>query len=383
MIKRIVQALQQHDLLTAFVATRLALIAIALIALAIVPSVTGPEYQHASQQPLIDLWYRWDAGFFTRIARLGYGWMQGQSTGEVTFMPLYPLLVGLPLRFASAPDNAAAVIAGVSVSNLCLLLALGLFDHLLRLDNLPRRQRRWVIWCVLLNPATIFFSGVYTESLFFVLSLAAIYNARRERWIIAGLAGFLAAGTRVMGWTVAIALIVEAWQQRDRWRTPIGRWALAALALTPLIALPLYAGVVGLALHSPTAYFDITRQVWGQGLAAPWQSLVDFFNGPIALYGWQRSWIDLGFAVVGLLLVVPAYRLRRSYGLYQLAAIVFPIISGTLISMPRYTLIAFPIYAVLANWSVGHRRYAIGLLILSALLAAFFAARFVTWHWIA
>ena len=378
--------MKRREIVVAFGVTRLALIAIALLALVTVPSVSGPQYQHASRQPLIDLWYRWDAGFFVSIARHGYGWMQGDPSGNATFMPLYPLLMGLPLRLAPAATNADAVIVGVIISNACLLIALFVLDALLRLNASAPRARRLALWLLLLNPAAIFFAGVYTESLFLLLSLAAVYAARRERWIIAGLAGFLAASTRVMGWTVAIPLIVEAWQQLDRWRKPIGRRALSlTLALTPLIALPLYAGVVGLTLHSPTAYFDITRRVWDQGLDVPWRAFVDFFNGPITLYGWQRSWIDLGFAVVGLLLVVPAYRLRRSYGLYQLAAILFPIVSGTLVSMPRYTLVAFPIYMVLARLCASQRRpwAAIGLLILSALLAAFFAARFVTWHWIA
>jgi len=376
--------MKRREIVVAFVITRLALIAIALLALVTVPSVPGPQYQHASQQPLIDLWYRWDASFFISIAQHGYGWMQGDPSGNATFMPLYPLLMSLPLRLAPAATNADAVIVGVIISNVCLLIALFVLDALLRLDDNTPRARRLALWLLLLNPAAIFFAGVYTESLFLLLSLVAVLAARRERWIIAGVAGFLAASTRVIGWTVAVPLIVEAWQQLNRWQKPIGRQALALMpALAPLIALPLYAGVVGLTLHSPTAYFDITHQVWGQGFDVPWQAFVDFFNGPITLYGWQRSWIDLGFAIVGLLLVAPAYRLRRSYGLYQMAAILFPIISGTLVSMPRYTLVAFPIYMVLARWTASQRWRAIGLLILSALLAAFFTARFVTWHWIA
>jgi Gpi18-like mannosyltransferase len=372
----------KRDTIVAFAVTRIALVGVALIALALIPTVSGPEYRHVSDQPLVDLWYRWDSGFFTHIARQGYGWQHGQRTADVTFMPLYPLLMSLPLRLMPAATDAEAVIVGVIISNACLLIALFVLEALLRLDHIDIPRRRLALWLVLISPAAIFLAGVYTESLFILLSLVAIYAARRERWIIAGLAGFLAASTRVMGWTVAVPLIAEAWQQRDRWRKPIGRWALV---LAPLIALPLYAGVVGLTLHSPTAYFDITRQTWGQGVGAPWQAIVDFFNGPIALYGWQRSWIDLAFMLMGLALVIPAYRLRRSYGLYQLAAIVFPVISGTLVSMPRYTAIAFPAYIVLAHWASGHRRpwAAIGLLILSALLAAFFAARFVTWHWIA
>jgi len=223
---------------------------------------------------------------------------------------------------------------------------------------------------------------VYTESLFFLLSLAAIYCARRGRWAVAGLTGLLAGFTRVMGWTLSLPLVWEAWQQRKQdMATPL--WAAVMAAIAPALAVPVYAGIVGLTTGHPTAYFSVTESVWKQGLSWPWRAHVEFFKGPVALWGWERSLIDLAFTHVFLALAVFSFRIRPSYGLYAVAAITFPVLSGTLISMPRYVAVAFPVYVVLAQCVSGHRWRTIGLLVFSALLAALFAARFVTWRWIA
>lgn len=371
----------KRDILFLFAVTRLGLISVALGALAFVPTLTGPEYYHVSDNPLIDLWHRWDSGFFTRIALQGYGWQVGRATGDATFMPLYPLLINLPLRLLPHPTRSDATLAGVAFSNASLLGALFLFDALLTLDFQDRRLRRLVLWLFLLAPAAHFFSAVYTESLFMLLSLAAIYFARRERWAIAGWAGFLAALTRVMGWTVALPLMWEAWRHRQRGTFSL--WTHGVAAIAPLLALPLYATTVGVALGQPDAYFSITREVWKQTWGWPWRVFVEFFNGPVTFWGWERSIIDLAFTVVFLVLGMLAFRIRPGYGLYSMAVVLFPVWSGTLVSMPRYVAVAFPVYIVLAEWAVASRWRAVVLLVGSTVLAGLFTARFVTWRWVA
>lgn len=220
-----------------------------------------------------------------------------------------------------------------------------------------------------------------TESLFFLLSLVALYAARREQWVAAGLAGFLAGMTRVMGWTLAVALLYEAWVQVQRRSMHMRGPELSSF--TPLTAVPLYASIVGLALGSYDAYFTTTTRVWNQGWGWPWRAFTDFFYGPVAWYGWQRSVIDLVFALGFIVLSVAALQLRPGYGLYSLAVVGFPILSGTLVSMPRYAAVAFPAYIVLARWTRGHRWRMAALMTASTLLAALVIVRFVTWRWIA
>src|SRR5450759_1296414 len=111
----------QRDLIKAFIVTRLALIVVAVAAMAWVPSIEGQQFTHISPNPLIDLWHRWDAGFYTKIALDGYGWQVGLRDGDATFMPLYPILISLPLKLLSQPTRIEATLVGVLLSNACLL----------------------------------------------------------------------------------------------------------------------------------------------------------------------------------------------------------------------------------------------------------------------
>ncbi len=371
----------KRDILIAFGVTRVALLVVAVTAMVWLPSIQGEEYRHVSNNLFIDVWHRWDAGFFTKIALIGYGWQAGYHTADAAFMPLYPMLINWPLRFIPNATRADATVVGVAISNVCLLAALFVFDALQQLDEVPPRRRRLASWLFLLAPATIFFSAVYTESLFFFLSLMSIYLARRGSWIIAGLIGFLAGMTRVTGWVLIFPLAWEVWQQRDR---SLARSAArGVLAVLPALAFPIYAFAVGIALGNPKALFVITRVEWAQGVGDPLRAVTDFFNGPITWFGWQRSIIDLAFLLVFLVLAIAALRERIGYGLYALGLVLFPMWAGVLTSMPRYVAVAFPVYIVMAKWAVGHRGRTIGLLAISALLAVFVAVRFVTWRWIA
>src|SRR5437899_6843695 len=76
-------------ILALFVCTRLVLIGIGITAMTSLPSVTGSEYRHLQTTPAVDMWYRWDAGFYLAIARYGYSWVaKRQITPDMVFLPL-------------------------------------------------------------------------------------------------------------------------------------------------------------------------------------------------------------------------------------------------------------------------------------------------------
>ena len=221
-----------------FSLTRCGLLIIALAALVWLPGQTGPEYRHLTTNPFLDMWDRWDAAFFARIAQDGYSWQHGFADRDATFMPLYPVLIGLVVWFWPGATRITAIAAGVVLSNLFLLASLFYLDALLALDIADEKVRRLTRILFLVSPATIFFSGAYSESLFFLLSLMTVYYARRADWALAGLAGFLAAMTRVTGWSLVLLLAWEFWQTR-RAGSPIRLLAV----LAPLMAFPFYMSI--------------------------------------------------------------------------------------------------------------------------------------------
>ena len=65
------------------------------------------------------------------------------------------------------------------------------------------------VWLLAIFPTSVFFTTLYTESLFLMTSVAAFYYARRSRWALAGIWGLLASLTRVTG---LLLLLPLAWE---------------------------------------------------------------------------------------------------------------------------------------------------------------------------
>jgi Mannosyltransferase (PIG-V) len=125
----------------------------------------------------------WDAGNYLTIARYGYG--LGRYLHA--FFPLYPTLIRL-----GAWSDQAALITGVAISIAALAGALYLLYRLVALECGDETARLAVL-LVAFFPMALFYSAVYTESLFLFLTVGAFYAARRGWWARAGIAGALAA----------------------------------------------------------------------------------------------------------------------------------------------------------------------------------------------
>lgn len=358
-----------------FAVTRLLVVLAGVAALAFIPSVTGPEYHHISTNPLVDMWSRWDAAYYLDIAFGVNGSQAGLAGGNSAFFPILPALINSGLGFIPHASRAAGVAIGVLISNLALLAATIFLQALVRLDFGPvvAWNVRWLIW---LSPVSIFFSGIYTESLFLLFSVLAVYCARRQQWLAAGLAGFIAGLTRPVGFVLVIPLLWLAWQQ-DQFlkRLPA--------AIGPALGYGVYIGLVGLANGEPLAYFSINRSIWSISLSAPWQAFTHYFAGPPTLFGWERSLVNLAFTVGYFALAMGVFRSSKANGWYSLALLVVPLVTGVLVGMPRYGAVAFPLYSVLAGWMGENRRRQLLVLGGSFALSLVFTARFVTWRWVA
>src|SRR5919202_251794 len=105
--------------------------------------------------------------------------------------PLFQLLLKVGYDLTTWPMP----VVGVLISNLALLGALAVLYRLVRLDYGDTVATR-TVWLFALFPTAFFFSAVYAEALFLLLTVASIYCARTDRWGRAAAFGFLAALTR-------------------------------------------------------------------------------------------------------------------------------------------------------------------------------------------
>jgi len=317
----------------------------------------------------VNIFSRWDAQWYLGIAKHGYHYKPGDGLHSNTaFFPLYPALMGASSKLIGKRD-ISILSAGLLISNVSLLVALAYLTRLVRLDFNDEIANRSAFY-LLVFPTTLFFSAVYTESLFLAAVIIAFYYARRDRWWLAGIAGAAATLTRPPGILMFAALAFEYLQQRNfRWREV--RSNAVALALLPL-ALVLHFGYLGWKTGNFWIFLQ-TEKDWGRSFIGTPGRLASFAHFAAS---------DLFVALLALVSIVVAWRrLRPSYALYATLAFLMPLASGSLISMGRFCLVIFPLYVVLAmaGENATFNRY---WLILSSALAVLCMALFSQWHFV-
>jgi hypothetical protein len=307
-------------------------------------------YDHTSYAPaerlwgaLVTGWSHWDSQHYLSIASSGYDFY-GQRWPTIAFFPLYPLLI----RTVAPLTGGSETIAALLIAQLALFGALLLLYDLLAHD-FGRTLAYRSILLLLLAPASFFFAAVYSESLALLLLVAALWAVRRERWWLAGVAGFLLALTRLPGVLIAPIILAAYLRQSDwRWRA-IRLPALAALL--PPIGLGLFLLYQWQRFGTPLA-FMLAQRSWKNELSPPWvipqrlaSEIIHAENWPLAIF---QGLFWVGFIV----LTIAA--LRRLPWLYSLTLLLFllpPYLGSWPWSIGRHALLGFPAFIVLAQWA--------------------------------
>ncbi|KAK7317903.1 hypothetical protein RJT34_02513 [Clitoria ternatea] len=108
----------------------------------------------------------WDSVYFLRIAQCGYEYEQ-----SFAFLPLLPLSIS-PFSF----QPALLLLSAYLINNLAFILA-ALYFHKLSLTVLKDPQlalRASILFCF--NPASVFYSSIYSESLYALLTFGGMYH---------------------------------------------------------------------------------------------------------------------------------------------------------------------------------------------------------------
>jgi len=362
-----------HHVSIAFVATRLPLIIIAPLSAVVIGQRQGTHFT-ASQSVWLNVWGRWDAQHYLQIATNGY------SGKETAFFPLYPWLIHV--LGGAIGDHLTA---GLLISNLAFFVALGYLYALVKLEYGDDTIAYHAIFYTAIFPTAIFFSAVYTESLFLALTVASVYYARHGNYVTAGIFGALASATRVEGVLTAIPLAYEAW---SGWRERRGTTLTRGIIGVALVPAGLFAYMAYLAaLVGDPINFTKVQDNWGRHLAPPWVSITttlhEIAKGPLASSASINHMIELTFTLAFLGLMIVAFRtLRPSYSWYFAASLLVPMSTASLMSMPRFVLVIFPAFMLLAVW--GRNPLANSAIVsLSLPLLGLFTVLFADWYWLA
>ena len=385
-----------RDVIIPFLITRLALLLVARLGFSLLPlpiafpspwEIGADGNKHAvvshvsaTTHPWVNMLSRWDAGWYVEIARDGYHYEPGMPS-NAAFFPLYPLLIRAAHALLFLPDNDYWwLLSGILVSNIALLVALGYFRSLLAIDVDQKTVSRAIIY-LLIFPTTFFLSSVYSESLFLALTVGAFYYARKNRWPTACILTALATLTRSQGIILLLPLLIEYLAQRN---FRIQQLSLNAIAFA-LVPAALFAYVLFLKENfgSWTIMFDL-QNAWGRHLMWPWHPVAWLVRHAPPLSAEHHDKLDFCFLL--LLPVAGVFgirQLRLSYSVYIWTAVLFFSCWGMYVSTPRFDLVIFPLFGVLALLGIRSRAFHLGYCIFASMLAAVFMVMHSQWNWVA
>ena len=359
-----------RDVTVDFVVSRFAIIVIAELAAVIIGQRAGVHVQE-SRNLLLAVWGRWDAVHYIDIATIGY------HGTDMAFFPLYPLLVA---GLGALTGNH--LVAGLIISNVALFFGL-LFLYKLVEHEFDRTVARRAIFYISIFPTAIFFSAVYPESLFFMLTVASFYYMRERRWWLAGIIGLFAALTRVEGALLIVPFLIE-WFVAHRGNLVAGLRDLAPVVLIP-IGIMLYMGYLWVLNGDPLTFSHVQAH-WNRHLAAPWTSVINGFH-KIAAHSTTpqnaaNQILELVFTALMIGVLIAGWkRLKASYIAYMALSVLLPMSTSSLMSMPRFALVLFPMFVILALW--GSRPSVNNAIVAFSLpLLGLFTVLFADWYWV-
>jgi hypothetical protein len=285
-------------------------------------------------------------------------------------------------------------------------------------------------------PGALFFSFPYSESLYLVVLLGFFWALESERWRWTAVLCFLLPLARPIGIFILLPLTWSLWVKRrplfiqntlnhlERklgwdWEKPMARlpaatasqsipadaaaskskrrsagppWRLPKqfvpwlLALCPLLGYATYFGLMHIWTGNASEGFDAQRNYPNSPSLANILDIKGFLHAFAdfkTLDGMMDSALDRFFFLLFLALLIPIYRLNRTWFFYALLAGLVPAMTSWFMSYRRYVIVLFPVFAVMAlklEKARNPRAFWYWVFVMAA-LQAWAIKQFVTFNW--
>lgn len=312
-----------------------------------------------------------DGEHYLSIAKFGYGIRN--SFPQHAFFPLFPALISLLTKITKDVFLSGVIIS--QISTFVFLYYLSKWLSLLKINNRPR-----IILSTLLFPGAYFLQSIYTESLFLALTAYTLYESERANYLPAAIAAGLATATRINGLALVAFLILSMFRSKLSFNRLI---TFSSISFSGILAYMVYLkNTTGSAFS-----FYLAQSSWGKSsLTSPFST---FSRYKAALT--TEFVLDLTHAVVAIEVAVVLYMLyllylaiqssmKTSLIVYSSLILAVPILTGSLGSMPRFALLAFPLLTLTGKFS--RTKYGATILI-STLIFIFGTILFVRGYWYA
>src|SRR5258708_2407084 len=313
-----------------------------------------------------------DGVHYLTIAASGYSAQYTQA-----FFPLYPLFIKL------ITINHVSLIAALLVSNFCFLISVYLLYLLFKLDYDSKTAFKAIL-LLLCFPTAFYFAAIYSESLFLLLTVASLLAVRKKHYLWAGLFAGFATATRIIGVFLLAVLIIELYLDFKQ-RLIIKAKLIEALVGVVLAPLGLIAYMVYLKIQFDNPIYFLTAQpAFGAARSASaiislpqvlFRYLKILTSVQLNTLPYFNAALEFIMTIVPLALLVFYFRkMRFSYWIFSLGCLILPTFTGTLSSMPRYSLMTFLIFPlVVMSLGRNFKFIALSLIILQVILLMMFS----------
>lgn len=350
-----------------------------------------------SPDKLVNLPARFDAGWYGQIALDGYSFGGDFSRQQnIAFFPAFPMLMraaGYPIG-AFGPGlprdrRVARLLWGGVILSVVAFAWAGTYLWRLARETIGETHAADAVALLAAYPFALFYSAPYTESIFLLGSVAAVYHFRREEWVTAGAWGLLVGLTRPNGCFLSAVLACLMAEKLWRERGQISRFPRLQISKSLVSAAMPGAGMLAFSayVHELTGqYFGWARlhEAWGRSYSglAPVERAYGWITDEGLLHVIEGVPYDtlnsLGLIFALLMLWPVLRRLGPAMALFILVNAIPPMLAGGVLSMGRLTATLFPLFLALA--AIASPRIVTALVIAFAAGQGLATALFFTWR---
>ena len=324
---------------------------------------------------VFEIWKHWDAEHYLKLGQMGY-----TGTGDdrflIVYFPLLPALISIFSVFTR--DYLISAFLVSFIASLGLALA---FKQLVKLDH-TEGVSRYAVLFLFIFPTSYFLHIPYTESLFLALVVGSFLAARKRYWLAAGLLGLLAGLTRINGLILLPALAFEVWAEYRETKKINRNWFWLILVAGGFAGYLLLNYVVA---GNPTIFMTYQREHWYKYLRLPYYGIIEAYNTAVTdkpEAALMRGFEELLFVAIGLFAIIAGwFRMRGSYRVWMIGNWLLFVSTSFVLSVPRYTLILFPIFILMAQIAVKNWTARILFVTWSLLFLGMFATQYVRGWW--
>jgi len=278
-----------------------------------------------------------DGIHYLRLIRHGY-----DDTGSQAFFPVYPLLIRTLSFGVIDPLIVATLLNTIFLLSTLYLVISSLKGH---------RITRFII-LFLTFPTSFYFLSVYTEAFFVLLVVLFFHFTGRKKYLVAAIVAGIASATRLVGIFLSLALLIEF--IRDR-RSIYNSALLLLVSISGLLG---YTYFLFARFGDPLMFMHV-QSMFGNGRSGSdivllpqviYRYLRIFVTAaPLSLLYLRAVWELVAFVLALVALYVYRHKISLSALIFCLCAILLPTLSGTLSSIPRYLIVAIPLFVVISQ----------------------------------